>query len=179
MKIQETQSVVKTKTISLVVALANKVLNELNFTETINQHVIWDKEQWDETPGDLAKILILATFTDMRVPLTHIQERTQEMDLDYLLGKEDMPHNIHQFNVGRALERIGETNVNQPYETLALTAMQKYEIPIDYIHSDTTTVSFSGDYDIEKMNLTPDEKKSCSKSKKASIRMDAPATSKS
>ena len=158
MKIKESMKAMKVKTISLVVALANKIMNEVNFVETINKHVTWDEKQCDESPGNLAKALVLATFTDMRVPLTHIQDRTQGMDLDYLLGKSYMPHNINEFNVGRALERIGGINVNQPYETLALSAMQKYEIPIDYIHSDTTTISFSGVYDIEKMNLTPEEK---------------------
>ena len=65
---------------------------------------------------------------------------------------------LASFSIGRALERIGETNVNAPYESLALAAMKKYEIPVSYIHSDTTTVSFSGEYDIEGMNLTPEEK---------------------
>ena len=158
MNIQETQTIQKRKTITLVTALANKILNELDFTNTINRNVTWDENQWNENPGNLAKTLVLTTFSDFRIPLTHLQDRTQEMDLDYLLGKGNVPHNINAFNMGRALERIGNANVNALYENLALAAMKKYDIPIDYIHSDTTTVSFSGVYDLEKMNLSPEER---------------------
>ena len=89
----------QSKTISLVIALANKIMNELNFAETINKQVKWDKEQWHETPGDLAKVLVLTAFTDMRVPLTHIQERTQGMDLDFLLGKNNPSRRIDEFSI--------------------------------------------------------------------------------
>jgi len=161
MNVQENIKKTKTKTISLVVAVANRILNDLDFENTINANIDYDKEQWKLSPGQLAKALVLATFSDMRVPLTQLQERTAEMDMEYLLGRSNRENgqcSVNAFNVGRALERIGEKNVNQAYETMAIAAMQKYEIPVERIHSDTTTVSFHGVYDIGKMNLTDDEK---------------------
>ena len=156
-KIQQPQ---KKKTIKLVTGLANKIINELNFVETINRNVEWDEDHWKVSPGQLAKALVLSTFADIRVKLTHLEERLSGYDLKYLLDLEEEDQFINAFNVGRALERIGEGDVNASYETMALSALQKYDIPSTRIHSDTTTISFYGEYDIEKMDLSEDEKES-------------------
>ena len=161
MRIAETMKVIKKKTIALVVAVANRILDELDFVNTINANTEYDETQCNLSPGQLAKAVVLTTFTDMRVPLTHLQERTAEMDLLYLLGHANTPNglcDVNAFNAGRALERIGKKNTDYCYEVLTLAAMKKYEIPMEHIHSDTTTVSFYGAYDIEKMNLTAAEK---------------------
>ena len=157
--VKETVSIVKTKVISLVMAVANQVINELGFVETINENAgKWDEEHWGLSPGQLAKALLLTTFTDMRSPLTHLQDRLAGLDLEYLIGREAITNSINAFNVGRALERIGDGNCNKSYEQMAMIALQKYEIPTKRINSDTTSLSFSGEFDIEKMNLTETEK---------------------
>jgi len=157
-QVNETMNTSYVKAISLVVALANKIIDELDFEEVINKNITWDRDHWGISPGKLAKTLVLSTFTDMRIPLTHIQDRLSEMDLRYLIGEEAMEHNINAFNMGRALERIGAADVNKPYETMVLSAMYKYDITTKRIHNDTTTISFHGVYDIEKMNLTEKER---------------------
>jgi transposase len=93
----------------------------------------------------------------MRSPLTHLQERLSSMDLSYLLScKSDEP-NVNAFNVGRALDRIGKSDYSRSYETMALTALHKYNIPTERIHADTTTISFYGEYDVSAMKLTSEE----------------------
>ena len=151
-------STVKVKTISLVVAVANKIMNEIGFVETIDMNVEYSKEHCYLSPGQRAKALVLSTFTDIRIPLTHIQDRTADMDLEYLLGASYDRCGVDAFNIGRALEDIGEKNVNHIYEELALATIKKNEIPVNRMHSDTTSLSFSGEYDIEKMNLSDEEK---------------------
>jgi transposase len=158
-KVKETTSTVKTKTISLVMAIANQIIDELGFVETINKNAAeWDESHWRLSPGHLVKALVLTTFTDMRSPLTHLQDRLESLDLEYLIGWKALYNDINAFNVGRALERIGEGDINASYEQMAIEALCKYDIPTSQINSDTTTLSFSGEYDIEKMNLTDEAK---------------------
>jgi len=157
-RIIETMKLAKTKTISLVKAVANRILEEINFVKTIDEHTEYSEEQCNLSPGQRAKALVLATMTDIRVPLTHLQDRTEDMDLEYLLGARYDKCGINAFNMGRALDDIGEKNVNRIYETMTLAALKKYEIPIASTHSDTTTISFYGEYDIDKMKLTEEEK---------------------
>jgi len=158
-KVEEKTPLKPRKIISVVMGIANKIMNELSFKERINAQVEWDKDHWGMSPGSLAKGLVLSTLTDMRTPLTHINERLRPYDLRYLIGDEADYHDINSFNVGRALERIGEADYNGIYEGLALTALHKYDIPVGRLHSDTTTVSFYGEYDYENMALTEEEQK--------------------
>jgi transposase len=138
-------------------ALANKMMNQLHFVEHINEKVEWDKDHWGISPGGLAKAIVLSTMADMRTPLTHIEERLQPYDITYLIGEEAEEHDINSFNTGRALERIGKAEYNGIYEGLALEAMQQYKIPVGRVHSDTTTVSFYGEYDEENIELSKEE----------------------
>jgi transposase len=85
-------------------------------------------------------------------------DRFSGIDLRYLVGEEVVYTSVNSFNVGRALERLGEVDCDGIYETLALSAVQMNKIPIERLHSDTTTLSFYGDYEVDKMDLTEEEK---------------------
>ena len=155
--VTETTDKTPKKIITVVMALANKMMNKLRFKERINEKVEWDKDHWGISPGGLAKAVVLSTLTEIRTPLTHIQERLRPYDLSYLIGEEAENNDINSFNVGRALERIGEADYNEIYEETALASLQQYDVPVERIHSDTTTVSFYGEYETENLGLTEEE----------------------
>jgi len=103
-------------------------------------------------------MLVLSTFTDIRIPLTHLEERLESIDTGYFLDAEDKSSYVNESNVGEAFDRISETDYDKLYETIALSAMRQYNMPIMRMHGDTTTVSFYGEYNIEKLELTDAEK---------------------
>jgi transposase len=150
----------RAKIIPLVMALGNKIIKEIGFVEKINESVKWDKSRSGVSPGNLLKVLLFSTFQDIRTVLTRIQPRLEEVDLGFLIGEEATENEINSFNIGRALERVGKSDCDGIYETLALTAVQQNKIPINRCHSDTTSLSFYGEYDIDKdaLNLTEEEK---------------------
>ena len=143
----------------VVMALANKLINELGFTERINEGIKATTNAWTVDAGRLLKALVLSTFIDMRAPLSHVSKRLSGFDIEYLLDKDGVKvEELNEFSIGRALERLGEADSDGIYEAMALEAVVKNEIPINRLHSDTTTVSFYGEYDIDKMDLTEAEK---------------------
>jgi len=146
------------KIVPLVMAVANSIMKELRFVEIINEAVTWSKGYWNASPGTLAKFLVLSTFTDIRIPLTHLDDRLETIDADFFLSADDKYADVNSYNVGEALERIGEIDCDGLYETAALTAFQTYDIPIARMHNDTTTVSFYGEYDLDKIDLTEEER---------------------
>lgn len=148
------------KIIPLVMAVGNKLIERIGFVQKINESVKWDKARCGISPGSVLKALLLSTFMDIRTPLTHLQARFEQLDLAYLIGDEASEHDINSFNAGRMLERVGRADSDSIYETLALTAIQLNKIPVTRLHSDTTTISFYGEYDIdiEAMDLTEEEK---------------------
>jgi transposase len=147
------------KIIPLVMALGNMLINKTGLVELINKRVEWDPSQWRISPGNLIKALVLSTFTDIRIPLTRLSDRLAGLDLGYLLGYEAETSGVNSFNVGRALQRLGESDYcDQIYETLALTIVKDNNIPLGNMHADTTTISFYGEYDFDKIDLTEEEK---------------------
>lgn len=133
--------------IPFILALVNKILNILNFVEFINNSVVWDPKQWNVSPGNLAKAVVLATFFDIRSPLCRISELFKGMDTEYLFGEGVKPEHINEYNIARMLDRLAGAKPNKLYGTICLSAHSIYRIFFKRLHSDTTSLSFYGDYD--------------------------------
>lgn len=142
----------------LILTLAHSIIRKIGLTEYINNTVQWDPTHWDVSPGDLALLLVLSTFSDIRTPLTHLEDRFEGIDLDFFLSTASKSASINSFKAGRALERIGQANPEKLYETLALSAVKQAGIPTERLHADTTTLSFYGEYDVERLDLTEEER---------------------
>jgi len=173
-KLKIKQPTTRKKTVPLTMAVANAIINELNFVDQINQTITYNQTHWNISPGTLAKILVMSTFTDIRIPLTRIAQRFENTDIQYFLDPQDKSCEINQYNIGAALDRIAQTDYNQTYQTLALSAIQKYQIPTTHLHSDTTTVSFYGEYDLQNSLLTEEEIKTLFKIEKGYNKDDRP-----
>ena len=159
-KVEMKPSMGRKKIIPLVMALADTIIRNLRFVEIINEAVRWDRSHWNISPGSLAKMLVMGTFTDIRIPLNHLEDRLDGIDAEYFLDSLDKSTFVNESNVGEALDRIGEVDYDGLYEKVALSAVRQYDMPVTRMHNDTTTISFYGEYDIEKMKLTDEEKKS-------------------
>ena len=155
-KLEVNHGASRKKVMPLVMAIANRLIKEVGFVQKINESVEWDKTHWQISPGGLLKALILSTFQDIRTPLYRLQERLEQVDLGYLIGEGAELKNVNSSNVGRALERLGETDSDGIYEQLALSAVKSNEIPVTRLHGDTTTISFYGEY--EEMDLNEAER---------------------
>lgn len=146
--IQQTH-VQQKKSVPFVVALANKVLNAIGFVDYIDRTVQWDQKQCKISPGNLAKAFILATFFEVRAPLSRIAERFDGIDTELLFGEGVEPEDLTDDAIGRTLDKIAEASPGKMYTTLCLAAYAVYKIAFRRLHSDTTTLSFYGDYDMQ------------------------------
>ena len=142
----------------LILTLAHSIMKKLGLAEYINNNVSWDPDHWEVSPGDLAQLLVLSTFTDIRIPLTHLEDRFEGIDVGFFLSSASKSTTVNSFNAGRALERIGQSDFEKMYQVMALSAIKQAGIPTERLHADTTTISFYGEYDTEKLNLTDEEK---------------------
>ncbi|KJS78453.1 DUF4277 domain-containing protein, partial [Desulfosporosinus sp. BICA1-9] len=92
-------------TIPLILALANKILETIGFVDFINESVEWDDEQCKVTPGHLAKAVILATFFDIRAPLSLIKDRFRGIDTEFFFGEGITPKDLNDYAIGRTLDK--------------------------------------------------------------------------
>jgi len=146
------------KKVPLVMALFNRIIKELNLVEIINKSVKWSSEHWNLSPGTLAKFLLLGTCFDIRTPLMRYDDRFEGIDIEYFSENGDKGGSVNSYNIGEALERIGEADSAAMYEKIVLNAFRQYEIPINRMNSDTTTISFYGEYNEGDMDLNAEER---------------------
>jgi len=119
-KLTITEMGTRKKIIPLVMAIANMIIEKLGLVKKINEAVQWDRAHWNISPGGLLKVFILSTFTDIRVPLSHLEERMEGIDVENFLEAEDKSSFVNESNVGEALDRLGEVDYEGIYETMAL-----------------------------------------------------------
>ncbi len=170
-KLQMKSGFTRKHKLPLILTLVHSVMKQLGLVEYINENVSWDPSHWEMSPGDLAQLLVLSTFTDIRIPLTHLEDRFEGIDVSFFLGSASKSAAVNSFNAGRALERIGESDPEKMYQVMALSAVKQAGIPTQRLHADTTTVSFYGEYDTTKMNLTDEEGQNCCRSNADTTRM--------
>ena len=135
--------------IPFVMALANKILATLKFVDFINRSIDYDEKQWKVSPGNLAKAVVLATFFDVRAPLSRISKFYETYDTEYLFGKGVKPEHLNDDAIGRMLDRLSDAKPNKLYGALCLSAYTIYKIFFKRLHTDTTSVSLFGDYETE------------------------------
>ncbi|MDE7204692.1 MAG: DUF4277 domain-containing protein [Lachnospiraceae bacterium] len=142
----------------LILTLAHSVMKKLGLAECISDNVSWDPDHWEVSPGDLAQLLISSTYTDMRIPLTHLEDRFEGIDVSFFLSSASKSETVNSFNAERAMERIGQSDSEKMYQVMTLSAIKQAGIPTERPHADTATISFNGEYDTEKLDLTDEER---------------------
>ena len=133
--------------IPIVLALANKILEDINFVDMINDTVKWDEKQCKVTPGHLAKAVVLSTFFDMRASLSMIKERFSKTDTEFFFGEDIQKEDLNDYAVARALDKIAAAGPDLLFGKLCQHAYVVYRIAFQCMHADTTSVSFYGDFD--------------------------------
>lgn len=132
--------------IPLPMALANRFLEDIRFEQLLNEELDWDEEQWNVSPGTLCKAIILSTFEISSPNLP---------DSRPIYG-----HGYGGPFGGGSGKRVAQcprtcASYGPPvwkrsrkfFRILALTAMTVYNIAFERLHTDTTTISFYGEYE--------------------------------
>jgi transposase len=130
----------------LSVVVANQYLNKIRFAEMIDQQVKWDPAQCNVSPGVLAKSVVLSTFATKRTPLYHINQTLAGMDLEGLFGLYYYSDEFSDDAIARTLDKLYDANPNSLYTNLSLSCLAKFDIPIQKLHADTSSISLSGAY---------------------------------
>ncbi len=127
-------------------------LNRLNFIETVNNSVRWDKDQWKFSPGVLAQLMVLLPFTPSfsKIPLSRIDERYSGIDLELLVGESIDPSELNDDLFARLLDRLYEADCSRILLRISLSVRLVFDLPENLIfHSDTTSHVLFGDYEPE------------------------------
>ena len=127
--------------------------DELDLVGTINRVV---PTQMTVKPGLVVLALVLDTLTG-RSPLYRLVDFYEGRDTELLLGERVPAGAFNDDTVGRVLDLLFEAGTQKIFSQLAMSAVVKHGISTRAVHSDTTSVSVYGDYEVDEANPPPFE----------------------
>ena len=101
-------------------------------------------------PHGQAVALMVTNVLLSREPLYAVPEWIASHAIELFGIQEDQGELLNDDRIGRALDRLYETDPASMMTALLTRAVKEFEIDLDQIHNDTTTVTFSGAYDGQK-----------------------------
>ena len=117
---------------------------KLNLVETINTMV---DSQMELSPGIAVLAMVLDTLSG-RTPLYRLKDFFKDKDTELLLGVEIDPAHFCDHNLGRMLDKLYEVGTQKIFSEITKNAIDIFEIDTRHAHSDTTSISVYGDYDV-------------------------------
>ena len=127
-------------------SLISALYDQLGIGRTIDEMVRWDPLQCRLSPGTRIKALVINIFGH-RKPLYRLDEFYEHMDIENLFGKGIRLEDLTDYNMARALDKLGQRGPWEVFSTICLQAIYQEQIELKYLHSDTTSISLYGTYE--------------------------------
>ncbi len=135
--------------------LIKKLLDEFKVAEIIDSMVPTDTSKWNLSPGTHVEAMIINVLRERR-PLYKVEEAMAKVDLPLLFGLDVKPQDFNDDALGRTLEVLAKTKLDQLFCSIAVSAAIRNGVAINRLHADTTSFSVYGNYEEENelINIT-------------------------
>lgn len=126
--------------------VVRELLERLEFVKTIDELLEWDPGQCKLSPGRRLLALV-AAFVENRRALFRMPEVFATKDVEVLMGEGVEADWLNDKALGRALDKLYDADVKRVYSTICFRAVEAYQVIVDRLHADTTSVSVAGAYE--------------------------------
>ena len=123
--------------------IVSGICDEINLVETIDT-AIRQKSNVKISIGTRVKAMVLNAMGFTGRPLYLSHQFFQKKALALLLGPEISPCDLNDDAIGRALDELYKAGPELVYCLVAARAIKNYNIKIDKLHGDTTSISVQG-----------------------------------
>lgn len=125
--------------------IVSGICDEINLVETIDT-AIQQKSNVNISIGKRVKAMVINAMGFTGRPLYLSHQFFQKKPLDLLLGPEVTTSGLNDDAIGRALDELYKAGSEFIYCLVAARAIKNYNIKIDKLHGDTTSISVQGEY---------------------------------
>jgi transposase len=126
--------------------LVNRLFDRMRLHEFLEKHLPPDDPR-QEVPTTRCLLLLLRNILLSREPIYGIGEWAESYAPDLLgLKPRELKH-LNDDRVGRCLDRLFDTPVPELLTDLMRHVIREFDLRLDELHNDSTTVSFFGAYD--------------------------------
>ena len=126
--------------------IVNQVLERMQLEHFFQRHLPPDSRKI-AVPTSRCLLLLLRNILLSRSPIYGLGEWAERFAPELLgLGKGDLDH-LNDDRVGRALDRLFQADVPELVLDIVRHVVQEFDISLEELHNDSTTVSFYGAYE--------------------------------
>ena len=124
--------------------------------EIVAQFTGWSPNSRSTSPGILAETLTAAILCGCR-PLYKVEHFWENKVIEMFYKDDNITaQQLHDDAYARMLDKLASIDCRRMFETICLTMLQHHNLDIVLTHSDTTSVSVEGFYELEK-EVTPED----------------------
>jgi transposase len=134
--------------------IVNQLLERMQLESLLMRHLPRDSRRL-AVPSSRCLLLLLRNILLSREPIYGLGEWAERFAPELLgLRKADLEH-LNDDRVGRSLDRLFHANVPELVLDVVRHVVQQFDVRLDELHNDSTTVSFYGAYE----NASAEEKR--------------------
>ena len=126
--------------------LVKRILDQLDVVSAIDQNLRYQPEI-GTTYGTLAQVIIINRMTFDPQPLYHVAEWAEQRGISRLLGIQSAW--LDDDRLGAMLDGLADHQA-EIWRAIVGKGIKKYQVELEWLHSDTTSVYFEGVYEDEK-----------------------------
>ena len=126
--------------------LVRHFLNRLQLPELFEQHLPALPGRQPTLPSATVLNVLLSNLLLARQPLYALPAWAARRVPEHLGLQPEQLASLNDDRIGRALDHLGRADRASLLTALVIRAVREFDIRLDELHQDTTTVTFSGDY---------------------------------
>jgi transposase len=126
--------------------ILDRFLRRLRIAETLRDRLPTEDRRW-RVSNTAALLLLARNLLLSREPLYGVGEWAARHEPSLLGLSESQLAALNDDRVGRALDRLFDADVPSLVLDVATHAVREFDVDLDTLHNDSTTVTFHGDYD--------------------------------
>ena len=126
--------------------ILDRFLRRLRIGEALRHRLPREDRRW-RVSNTTALLLLAKNLLVARAPLYGVGEWAARHEPSWLGLSENQLAALNDDRVGRALDRLFDADVPSLTLDIAAHAVREFDVALDQLHNDSTTVTFHGDYD--------------------------------
>jgi transposase len=121
------------------------IIDEIGLVEIVNEQLGTSSSEI-VSPGVIIKAIILNGLGFVSRPLYLFSQFFEDKSTEHLLGQKISPWHLNDDKIGRVMDKCYDYGITELFLLLALAAVKKYQVNLEYSHLDSSSFSVHGEY---------------------------------
>jgi transposase len=122
------------------------MIDVIGIVEKIN-HVVGTQPGEKVSPGQAVKAMILNGLGLVSAPLYLFSKFFEGKATEHLIGEGIQPEHLNDDRLGRVLDKLYLTGLNQIFATIAIGTAQQFNVAVETAHLDASSFHVHGEYE--------------------------------